>query len=456
MDNNQGQPTAAELSSQVHGLNTLWQLSTEARAAENLNELSYIIANETQRLVKYKQSALWVKENGRLGKILAVSSVSKVEKNAQYIIWLRKVAKYFYKNGAKDLRAIAKEELPEKLQNDELAFPHIAWVPLLDSNNNFVAGTICLKYEPWNEGELSLLKLINDSYAHSFSALSKKKTITNSINLFRKRIVFLFVLAVLIFSLFIPISMTALAPAEIIPIAPKIITSPYSGVIDKFLVLQNSEVSKDDILFNLDDTDLKNRAAVAYEEYQIFSESLARASKQAFVDNEAKAKIIQLGLERDQKFIEWEHAKELLDKVQIKSPTNGLAIFTDPNEWRGKPVQVGEKVMLIANPNKVEIKVNLEVNNTIIFEKDAKVLFFLNIDPLNPIDAKVRAISYEATQTPEKNLAYNIKATLLIDKDKPLPRIGLKGTAKIYGQKVTVFYYLFRRPISWIRQKTGF
>jgi hypothetical protein len=33
--------------------------------------------------------------------------------------------------------------------------------------------------------------------------------------------------------------------------------------------------------------------------------------------------------------------------------------------------------------------------------------------------------------------------------------MGLKGTAKIYGDKVPLFYYLMRRPISALRQTFG-
>jgi len=34
-------------------------------------------------------------------------------------------------------------------------------------------------------------------------------------------------------------------------------------------------------------------------------------------------------------------------------------------------------------------------------------------------------------------------------------RIGWQGSAKIYGERVTLFTYLFRRPISAIRPWIG-
>jgi hypothetical protein len=50
-------------------------------------------------------------------------------------------------------------------------------------------------------------------------------------------------------------------------------------------------------------------------------------------------------------------------------------------------------------------------------------------------------------------LGYRLKATL--DDPAHMPRIGLRGTAKIYGEKVTLFYYLARRPLAAARQFLG-
>ncbi|MNL84264.1 hypothetical protein D3C87_2121830 [compost metagenome] len=34
-------------------------------------------------------------------------------------------------------------------------------------------------------------------------------------------------------------------------------------------------------------------------------------------------------------------------------------------------------------------------------------------------------------------------------------RLGLRGTARVYGEPVSLFYYLMRRPITALRQWTG-
>ena len=39
---------------------------------------------------------------------------------------------------------------------------------------------------------------------------------------------------------------------------------------------------------------------------------------------------------------------------------------------------------------------------------------------------------------------------------KRLPRLGLRGTARLEGRRVLLAYWLFRRPISALRQFIGF
>jgi len=145
---------------------------------------------------------------------------------------------------------------------------------------------------------------------------------------------------------------------------------------------------------------------------------------------------------------------ELLERCEVRAETDGLAVFGDVNDWLGKPVVVGEKIMSIANPKSIEAEIRLPVGDAINLEEGAEVLVFLNVEPDRPLTAKLRRAAYEAQLTPEGALAFRLKASL-ISKDR-LSRIGLRGTAKIYGKQVLMFYYLLRRPLATFRQYMGF
>ena len=56
--------------------------------------------------------------------------------------------------------------------------------------------------------------------------------------------------------------------------------------------------------------------------------------------------------------------------------------------------------------------------------------------------------------TAEGVLAYRFRARL--EADEPTLRLGLKGTAKIYGPPRLLALWLFRRPIAMVRQWLAF
>jgi hypothetical protein len=77
----------------------------------------------------------------------------------------------------------------------------------------------------------------------------------------------------------------------------------------------------------------------------------------------------------------------------------------------------------------------------------------LHVDPLSTLKAKIERARYEATPQADGTLAYVIRADLL--PGQGLPRIGLRGTAKIYAQRVTLGYYLLRKPLAFLRRTLG-
>jgi hypothetical protein len=81
------------------------------------------------------------------------------------------------------------------------------------------------------------------------------------------------------------------------------------------------------------------------------------------------------------------------------------------------------------------------------------VRVFLNTDPTRPLEAVIEQASYEAQINESGILAFKAKARFA--SPDVAPRIGLKGTAKIYGEQVSLGYYLLRRPLSAVRRTLG-
>ena len=94
------------------------------------------------------------------------------------------------------------------------------------------------------------------------------------------------------------------------------------------------------------------------------------------------------------------------------------------------------------------------VKDSITIKEGAQIKLFLDTNPLKSIDGSVVRFNYEPEKTAQGILSYRVLA--LINNNQITPRIGLRGTAKIYGQQVKLFFYLFRKPITTLRQFIGF
>ena len=120
----------------------------------------------------------------------------------------------------------------------------------------------------------------------------------------------------------------------------------------------------------------------------------------------------------------------------------------------GKPVTVGERIMLIGDPARAEVAMDVSVSDAIALEPGGRVKIFLDSDPLHPREAAITAADYLARVRPGNLLAFRVSAKLS-DSSRPLPRLGTRGTAQLYGDKVMLAFYLFRRPFSALRQWIG-
>ena len=84
----------------------------------------------------------------------------------------------------------------------------------------------------------------------------------------------------------------------------------------------------------------------------------------------------------------------------------------------------------------------------------ASVRLFLDANPLTPLEGEVTSAGDRAVALEGGAMVFDVRADLS-DGLERLPRIGARGTAQIYGETVSLGFYLFRRPISALRQWMG-
>ena len=100
-----------------------------------------------------------------------------------------------------------------------------------------------------------------------------------------------------------------------------------------------------------------------------------------------------------------------------------------------------EQIMKLAQPQLVEVEVLVPVTDAVTLSEGNRVDIFLDINPLKRYRGAVTRVPYQSSVTEAGVLAYSVRATLV--DDKTMPRIGLRGSARVHGPRTTLFYFLF-------------
>jgi len=438
------------LNYQLLRLGALLQLEQRARAASR-NELEFLIVKETAGIVAYQQAALW--QNPATGTApLVLSGVAAPDEGGPYYRWLdRVVAAIARGEHARESHLVSAADLPEALAREWPEwFPAQAlWCPLTWRDGVLVGSLLLGRTDPWNDGERQLLDALAGTYAQSLLLHQRIRETGFWRRLPTKRGPLGIAAALLLLVALLPVRESVLAPAEIAPIDPAPVRAPFDGVVGALQVAPNQPVHAGQALVSLERTQLQTRYAVTQKALDMAREEYSDTSQQAMSDDKAKARLAMLSSKVDQEQAELAYDRDMLDRAEITAPSDGIAVFDDSSEWIGKPVALGERIMMVASPTHTQLQIEVPEASVVSFEPGSEVVFFSNLSPDQPLYGRLVFASYASTATADGVMSYAFRAAL---DPGVTPRLGLKGTAKIYGPRKALVLWLLRRPIAVVRE----
>ncbi|QHQ20711.1 HlyD family efflux transporter periplasmic adaptor subunit [Pectobacterium brasiliense] len=428
----------------------LLQLQSRARARETLDELAFFIVNETHNVVKYRQALLWDCDKRRLQ---AASGLASLDHNAPFCTEFSRLCRQWQEEG-RQTQTLQCRELPadDQILWQEHLPEFLLWLPLRLPQGDTPLVLVLARDSAWLPAEIVLLEKLADAYAHAWSSLLKQRRRQTNTSPKKRRLILAGIVA-LVLILLIPVRQSVLAPAEIVAHRPVMVRAPVAGVVDDILVRPNQTVSANQPLVRLDVRELENRLESARQAFATADAQYRQAQQQALFDANSKASLAVLQSRREQAQSEMDFLQRQQERMQLASPRDGVAIFDDSSDWIGRSVAVGERIMMIADPHDVELEIQLPAADAIALENGADVRLFLNVAPNSAQEARLEQIGYRAAPTPDNVMAYRLRARFT--QDDPQLRVGLKGTAKLYGKRTVLFVYLLRKPLASLRVWLG-
>lgn len=438
---------------------TLLHLEKEVRQAESEAAFGFVAVNRCRALVRYRQAVLLRRAPGPSGawRVEAVSDVAVLDRDAPFLHWLRRIAPDLAQPDSEAPtapRTVTAATVREAERGAWMEFcaPHGLWVPLHHPAGTALGALLLLRDTPFDPSEALLAERLAETCAHAWKALAPQHW-QRRLSPRRRSLVWGSVLAVVVAGLAVPVPQSALAPGQVVAHAPEVVSAPLEGVIDRFHIAPNQTIEAGTPLFSFEDTELRNALAVATEELAVAEAELRTATQGAFRDAEGRAQLTLLRARVDLRRAERDHAAERLSRVTVTAERGGLAVFHDVSDWIGRPVSTGQKVLEIADPAQVALRLHLAVGDAIALDPGAPVRLFLDVDPLRSLPAVLVHAAYEPDLSDDQILGYRILAHL--EDGVAPPRIGLKGIARIEGPSAPLALHLFRRPLAAVRQFLG-
>lgn len=448
---------AGQVATPQLSLEMLFGLTRRAIRAADLKELGFLIANETWQLLHYRQAIVYFRD--RIGKLelTTISGLVNCTETTPYTEWLGRLSR------ALDAALPAEKVAPLSVSmlDDSLREGWLEWwpsaalyVPLRDRDGECIGCVLLLRDDPFLEPEQAALSALSETWSHCVASFQAKRLDLKAWRARangwanRKRKLLAAIGVVLLF----PVRLSAIAPAEIIPLQAEAIAAPMDGVVNSFSVTPNAQVKAGDTLFLLDETTLRNRKAVAEKSLAIARADAMATQQKAFDNTQSRGELASLIARVREREAELAFVNDSFARIEFKAPQDGIFVYTDPNDWIGKPVVTGERIGQIAQSNDLGVLVWLPAGDAINLELGADMRMFTQTSPLSALNATLIQTSYQATRSPEGIVSYRIRGRLVDTGDA---RIGQRGTAKVYGAWRPLVYWMLRRPLGALRQFLG-
>lgn len=427
--------------------------------AGTLDQLYLVMANLLRARVGAQQ--VFVFRNRPAPHVVAISSMPQPNRQSPLVQDLEQVVRVLF--SADELKkprmlTLGPETIDFAPHLKTYPFRHLVWTPLAAVENASPGGILYARKDGWQESNVAALAGCAELFSQRLIALEPgahldgksakwlKPTNRGKAGLIAGSMVLL--------ALCTPTTMSVSAPFQVVSRDHLVVSAPIEGVVEDILVRPGEAVSIGQPLVKFVDSERQNQVSIALREMDLSEAVLKRASQLSFEDEEGRRQLGPSMADVAIKRAELKLARDQSLRATIIAKSVGIAVFSDEKSLIGRPFSIGERILDISNPEQIEFEIGLDVSDSIAMENGADVKLFPDSSPLSSFDAKLTRISYLAEPDQTGRLTYRLVA----EPDQtlnPIPKLGTSGTAKIYGRKVPLAFYLFRRPITAARQWLG-
>ncbi len=432
------------------------KLLLESGLLPSRQELVFFILNQSIRYVSYNRAMLWNGKEKR--QCLGVSGNGVFDAKSPVVVDRQDLVRALKEPNSfqvltlesfKDESAVAWE-----ITQADHAGSSILWCPI-SWDDNLLAGLWLERWGgvSWQSSDVELIKPLMTAYASAWRPYLHQGRFVKKL-LKTKPLTFGIITFIFLALMLVQIPLRIVAPCEVVPKDPEVVAAPLNGVVNRVQVRPGDQVEKDQVLFSYDKEAPLQDLKVAQQQVRLIWSDLERARAEAFRDPDAKQLIALLETRLEQEQGKLELAEYYAGKLDVRAKESAVVMMGDPSEWAGRPVALGEKVMQLIDPNQSKLMIWLPQDDKVDFAGKTRVRVILNARALQTQYATLSYQAYHAEQSTEGYSAFRAEAEW--EQAPDALQMGLKGHAVLYGEKVSLAYWLFRRPLASLRSRIGY
>ena len=451
------------------------ELAKNASRARTLDELQFILVNDTRSLLPFDRSCLIVHFDGK-SSLAAATNQPQLEKKSGFVQKVNRLAE--------DVREINRalvmfpgaavtEDIPEKAAAGLRDFMDYAKcsclmvVPL--SVYDHVVGHLILEFfEQVVPGEVQTYTLINmmpflSSALAEKWMLAKKSSVRKSFWAaitgspkgvrgfsFYTKVGFAFLLVVLIAALCLPVTLRVGGKAEAVPEYEYFAFAEMDGIVEQVLVKEGDLVNKGAELATLQEQEIDYKIREARRLVESYRAETAILRNMGAEDPAklAESKLVAikaLRAQQDLDFLNWQR-----QFLSIKSPRDGVVLTKKVESLVGKKFKAGDPFCKIAPPDVLMVEIFVRESD-ISFVKDGQSSqVYFNFQPNEALDLKVQSISPISEPMERMGGIFRVRASFAVQPKGIKP--GMQGIAHIDAGEASLWFVVTRRLATKINE----
>lgn len=257
-------------------------------------------------------------------------------------------------------------------------------------------------------------------------------------------------LLALLIAMFVPVRERL--NAEFVLKAPEI-TSSYAwfdGPIAKVLKQDGEPVRKGEAilcydlnLLNFKLANAQNQLAEAEKEYDL-------ESRASFVDREKLGKVKLLEARVNTAAVAVKEARWYLAHSRITAPADGLLVLAGgrADQIENKAVRTGDKLFDVYGGKGIVAEIQVNERESSILAGKLEAVLFPYTSPENGLKTEIISVRKIPELSEQRIYCYTVKARVINSSGM---RYGMRGIAKLQGERIPMWYYLFRSLVLYLR-----